>query len=246
VLVPLTPVAKRRATAVLIVVAVVVVACFATGNGVAGALIAALSPLLVYRVTGHSWRQARAWASGRSPVPSPAAAPPRARRRPPAAQAPDPATGPPVAQAPDPATGPPAAQAPDPATGPPAAQAPDRATGPPVAQAPDRAPSPSAARTRDRAATPARRPNPLATILLLVVAVPAGLGLLSALAGRVAGSEDIALPIGILMTLTWTAFAALMSGMVVRVERNRLLVAFAAGAATVTSVVVWVGVVFGS
>jgi hypothetical protein len=171
---PLTPVARRRAVAVLAVVAVVAVVCFATGHGVVATVLVALTPLLVYRVTGHSWRQAAARASGREPVRVPAAPADRRARRP----------------------------------------------------------------------LPARPSNPAAAILLIVVGVPAGLGLLSALAGQVAGGDEVAVPVGMVMTVTWTAFAALTSGMVVR-EGRRGLVALAAGAATVASVLLWVGVVFG-
>jgi len=94
-----------------------------------------------------------------------------------------------------------------------------------------------------------RRPPPsppqrVAAITLLVGIVPLVLGLLSALAVRVVGAEDAALALGILMTLTWTAFAALLAGLVAE-DGGRLPIALGAGTTTAVSVLVWAGVVFG-
>jgi hypothetical protein len=71
--VSLTPFERRRAAAVLALAAIVIVVCLATGNLVVAAVFAALTPALVYRVTGHEWREAFARASGRQPAPPPAA-----------------------------------------------------------------------------------------------------------------------------------------------------------------------------
>ena len=172
----LTPFERRRAAAVLAAAAIVVVVCFATGNGVVGAVLLALTPALVYRVTGHAWGEAFARVSGRAPAPSR----PAAERVVPAG-------------------------------------------------------------SRDR-----RMPGSgerVAAIAMLVVAVPVALGLLSALVGSVIGSDDATLGVGIAMTLSWTGFAAMLSGLVVGADGPRKLIALAAGAATALSVALWVSVV---
>lgn len=94
-----------------------------------------------------------------------------------------------------------------------------------------------------------RRPPPspqqrVVAIALLVGVVPLAVGLLSALAVRVVGAESIALGVGILMTLTWTALAALLAGLVAEKGR-RLPIALGAGSTTAVSVLVWAGVIFG-
>lgn len=170
---------RRRAGAVLVVVAIVVLVCLATGNAVAAAVVVALTPALVYRVTGHGWSDALSWAFGREPGPMPGREPVPAPGLPPRS---------------------------------------------------DRRPPP-------------RPQQRVAGIAMLVAIVPAALGLLSVMAGKVVGAEDSALPIGIVMTLAWTGFAALLSGLVVQ-EGRRAAIALAAGAATVVSVLVWAGLVF--
>ncbi|MEA2192623.1 MAG: hypothetical protein QOI73_2744 [Solirubrobacteraceae bacterium] len=92
-----------------------------------------------------------------------------------------------------------------------------------------------------------RRPAPgpqqrVAAIAMLVAVVPAVIGLLSALAGRLAGFDDPVLPIVIVMTLAWTGFATLLSGLVSD-EGGRAPIALSAGAATALSMLVWAGVV---
>jgi len=92
-----------------------------------------------------------------------------------------------------------------------------------------------------------RRPEPrphqrVAAIAMLVAVVPAVIGLLSALAGRVVGSEAPVLAIVIVMTLAWTGFAALLSGLVTEQE-GRAAIALSAGAATAVSMLVWAGLV---
>lgn len=171
----LTPFERRRAYAVLVVAAVLLVACLATGAVVVAVAIVVLTPAAVYRVTGHRWRQAFAWASGRESVLTPHA---------------------------------------------------DRGG----------ARGPREAGPRERAAA----------IAVLVAGVPAALGLLSALVGRVVDAGDATLALGMIMTLSWTGFAALLSGLVTRSGANRKLIALGAGAATALSVVLWTGVVGGA
>jgi hypothetical protein len=175
--VSLTPFERRRAAAVLALAAIVVVVCLATGNLVVAAVFAALTPALVYRVTGHEWREAFARVSGREPAP-PAAA--------------------------------------------------ERG---------------GLAGSRDR-----RMPGSgerVAAIAMLVVGVPVALGVLSALVGSVVGIDDATLGIAIVMTLSWTGFAGMLSGLVVGSDGPRKLIALAAGAATALSVALWVSVVGG-
>ncbi len=173
----LTPFERRRAAAVLIVAAIVLVVCFATGNAIAGAVLLALTPAVVYRVTGRSWRPALSRASGQE------------------------------------------------------------ATAPP-----DVAPvGPAGSRGRRTPGSGER----IGAIATLAVVVPVALGLLSALVGRVVGMGDAILAIGIVMTLSWTGFAGMLSGLVVGSAGPRRLIALAAGAATALSVGLWVSVVGG-
>jgi len=94
-----------------------------------------------------------------------------------------------------------------------------------------------------------RRPPPspqqrVAAIAMLVAVVPLALGLLCALAVRVLGVDGLALAVGILMTLTWAALAALLAGLVAE-KGGRLPIALGAGSTTAVSVLVWAGVVLG-
>ncbi len=173
----LTPIARRRARATLLVVGVVLAALLVAGVVVPAVLLVMATPALVYRATGSSWRQALAWTVGRPPV-----AP--------------------------------------------------RASAQPQAQA--------------RASVAAARPaNPRLAIATVVVVVPAGLGLLSAGAGWLTGSDEAVVAVGMLVTLTWTAAAAMVSGLVVRDTRRRTRIACAAGVATIVAVVVAANLLLG-
>ena len=106
-----------------------------------------------------------------------------------------------------------------------------------------RVPVTRATRGPRRRTEPDRPPQRIASIGLLVAGVPAVLGLLTALAGKLVGSEDAVLPVGMLLTVTWAAFAALLSGLVVSSQRERTSIALAAGAATVVSVLIWAALI---
>jgi hypothetical protein len=106
-----------------------------------------------------------------------------------------------------------------------------------------REPVPRATRGPRRRSEPERPPRRVASVGLLVAGVPAVLGLLSALAGKLVDSDDAVLAVGMLMTLTWTGFAALLSGLVVASQRDRTLIALGAGAATIVSVLIWAALI---
>ena len=85
----------------------------------------------------------------------------------------------------------------------------------------ERVPMTRATRGPRRRTEPERPPQRIASIGLLVAGVPAVLGLLTALAGKLVDSEDAVLAVGMLLTVTWAAFAALLSGLVVSAQRER-------------------------
>jgi hypothetical protein len=86
----------------------------------------------------------------------------------------------------------------------------------------------------------------IAALGMAVIAVPVMLGLFAALTALVIGDEAVALPLGVLMALFWTAATlSPLSALLSDSERNRILIALGAGVMTIVSIIGWVTVMFG-